>query len=147
MVIIKVVINKSHSGFELSLKAQKRLAELNGTTIFFYKQIKYEFCDGISEYEREDNLDNDTEYANCVIKDLGKVISETTLIENCYFRDYGYDERHNPFLIQVIKELGDKASGDGADLRIVEIPDDVDYQIEGQDSGFEYISEKHRTWY
>jgi len=142
---VKVVVNKCYGGFRLSMKAQKRLAELNGTTIFFYKQKKYKHRDGINEYEREDDLNSNTKCVNCVIEDLGKIISEITLIENGYFRDYGDNERHSPFLIKVIEELGDEANGYSADLQIIEIPDGVDYQIEGE-NGFEYISEKHRTW-
>lgn len=37
------------------------------------------------------------------------------------------------------------AYGDCADLKIVEIPDDVEWVIEEYD-GIEYVSEVHRTW-
>lgn len=55
-------------------------------------------------------------------------------------------ERDDPYLIQVIKKLGETASGGGfAKLKIVEIPADVEWQIEEYD-GVEWIAEKHRTW-
>lgn len=57
-----------------------------------------------------------------------------------------YDERRaNPALIQTIRELGDAANGACAELRIVEIPDGVSWQIEEYD-GIEWVAEKHRTW-
>ena len=54
--------------------------------------------------------------------------------------------RKDPRLIAAIEKLGErKASGRYAELRIVEIPDDVDWQIDEYD-GFETIHEKHRSW-
>ena len=54
-------------------------------------------------------------------------------------------ERSDPALVLVVKELGVLANGIFAQLKVVEIPDDVDYQIE-DDDGFEHIAEVHRTW-
>ena len=53
--------------------------------------------------------------------------------------------RDDPILIQVFKELGDVANGFAADLKIVEIPDGVDWEIEEYD-GNEWVAEVHRTW-
>ena len=53
--------------------------------------------------------------------------------------------RNDPALIQVIEEIGDKANGQCADLKIVEIPDGVDWEIAEYD-GMEHVAEKHRTW-
>mgnify|MGYP000846139220 FL=1 len=64
---------------------------------------------------------------------------------------YGYDfndcsKRNDLKLIECIETLGsDKASGKYAKLNIVEIPDDVEFEIEEYD-GFEWVAEKHRTW-
>jgi hypothetical protein len=60
-------------------------------------------------------------------------------------RTYETEFRTNPLLIQVIEELGDKASGRFSKLSIVEIPDDVEFTIEEYD-GFEHVAEAHRTW-
>jgi hypothetical protein len=51
------------------------------------------------------------------------------------------DER----LIQVIETLGEESYGACANLEIVEIPDDIDYEIKDYD-GQETIAETHRTW-
>ena len=64
--------------------------------------------------------------------------------------DYGFayrehEKRADPKLIEVIEKLGKKASGECAELAVVEVPNDVDWQIEEYD-GSEWIAEKHRTW-
>ena len=56
-----------------------------------------------------------------------------------------YSRRDDPQLVQVVKELGQKANGTVADLRIVQIPDDVEWTVEEYD-GNEWIAEAHRTW-
>jgi hypothetical protein len=60
--------------------------------------------------------------------------------------DHRYLQRDDPVLIQVIEELGpEDASGRHAELKIVEIPADVDWILEEYD-GKEWIAEKHRIW-
>lgn len=55
-------------------------------------------------------------------------------------------DRDDPYLVKVIETLGaDRASGDFAELKIVEIPADVDWEICEYD-GREWVAEKHRTW-
>lgn len=54
--------------------------------------------------------------------------------------------RNCPVLLHVIQRLGmAESSGAHCTLRIVEIPDDVNWQIEEHD-GREWVAEKHRTW-
>ena len=55
-------------------------------------------------------------------------------------------KRDDPMLIRVIEELGQRANGQFANLKIVEIPDEVEWQIEEYD-GSEWVAEKHRTWW
>ena len=54
-------------------------------------------------------------------------------------------KRNDPILVEVVEQLGEAANGDYAELRIIEIPDDVQWTIEEYD-GAEWIAEKHRTW-
>ncbi len=61
-----------------------------------------------------------------------------------YFDDYGF-ERNDPLLIQVIEELGEDADGAHAQLKIIDIPDDVSWHVEEYD-GYEHIAEDHKTW-
>ncbi len=49
-------------------------------------------------------------------------------------------------LVQVVEELGaEAANGHCAELKIVAIPDDVEWEIENA-GGIEHVSERHRTW-
>ena len=54
-------------------------------------------------------------------------------------------ERNDPILIQVVEEMGIEANGRHAELKVVEIPDDVEWLIEEYD-GSEWVAEQHRTW-
>lgn len=54
-------------------------------------------------------------------------------------------ERNDPVLIELFEELGDKICSWAASFKIVEIPDDVEWEIEDYD-GLEWVAEKHRTW-
>jgi hypothetical protein len=64
-------------------------------------------------------------------------------LEYCMTRDI----RTNPIVIQVVEELGEKANGDYAKLKIIDIPFDSEegWHIEDYD-GRERVSEEHRTW-
>jgi hypothetical protein len=53
--------------------------------------------------------------------------------------------RDDPYLVQIVKDMGMSANGAHASLRIVEVPGDVEWQIEEYD-GNEWVAEKHRTW-
>ena len=61
---------------------------------------------------------------------------------NWYDRDIARDD---PYLIQVINELGEQANNRFCTLKIVEVPADVEWTIEEYD-GLEWVAEKHRTW-
>lgn len=60
----------------------------------------------------------------------------------------GWDvPRADPALVSTIEELGSNKSSTGmSSLRVIEIPDDVDWQIQDYD-GKEWVVEKHRAWY
>lgn len=62
---------------------------------------------------------------------------------------YGYKfaaDRANLKLVECVEKLGEDADGEFAELKVVDIPDDVEWTIEEHD-GMEWVSEKHRTWY
>ena len=54
-------------------------------------------------------------------------------------------KRDNPILVEIVEQLGESANTRFSELKVVEIPDDVEWGIEEYD-GDEYIAEKHRTW-
>ena len=53
--------------------------------------------------------------------------------------------RNDLILVQIVEQLGEAANGRFSELKVVEIPDDVEWGIEEYD-GNEWIAEKHRTW-
>jgi hypothetical protein len=61
--------------------------------------------------------------------------------------DYGYVdvERNDEILIKIVEQLGEKANGNSVELRIVEIPNEIEWEIDEYD-GIESIHEKHRSW-
>ena len=60
---------------------------------------------------------------------------------------YAFDiARNDPILVQVVETLGIEANGRFAKLHIVDIPDDVQWQIDEYD-GMESVEEVHRSWY
>jgi hypothetical protein len=54
-------------------------------------------------------------------------------------------ERNDPALVATVEELGELAGGWAADLQIVDIPDDANWEINEYD-GMESVHEKHRRW-
>lgn len=54
-------------------------------------------------------------------------------------------ERNNPILVEIVEQLGESADGGHAELKVVEIPDDVQWQIE-EYNGNEWVAETHRKW-
>ena len=69
---------------------------------------------------------------------------------NPYGKEFFSIQRHvnrsDPLLVELVEELGSKCWGDFAQLKIVEIPEDVEWEIIEYD-GIEYIAEQHRKWY
>lgn len=55
-------------------------------------------------------------------------------------------KRDDALLIEVVEVLGEKSWGRTASLKIIEIPEEIDWQIEEYD-GKEWVAEKHRKWY
>lgn len=55
-------------------------------------------------------------------------------------------DRTDPVLIQIVETLGAEANGRFAKLRIIEIPDDIEWEITEYD-GSESVEEVHRKWF
>jgi len=59
---------------------------------------------------------------------------------------YAWDiPRNDENLVSVVEELGEESWGQFAKLKVVEIPDDVEWEI-GEYDGVEWVAEKHRIW-
>ena len=115
--IRRVVINDQHGGFGLSHDAK----------------IKYLTLSGIA-FTLEEQPDRDTQS-----KKGYKII-----VNNRGYWERDID-RDDPVLVTVVQDMGAEVNGDHAKLKIVEIPADVEWQIDEYD-GTEWVSEKHRVW-
>lgn len=138
---MKVVINKCFGGFGLSEAGTRDYWERKGKQVFavgtswllksyFDAPLPPEFA--LPEGELFMKRDHQ-EYEN-----YNKWYSAHSL----YDRDI---ERNDPDLVAVIESLGEAASGECAALVVVEIPDDVNWEI-AEYVGNEHVAEKRRTW-
>ena len=53
--------------------------------------------------------------------------------------------RNDPDLVSVVQQIPEDEGIVGTDLRVIEIPDDVDWQIDDWD-GMEHIVDRKRIW-
>jgi len=58
---------------------------------------------------------------------------------------YYFIDRADPYLVKIVREMGMAANGPHANLKIVEVPGDVEWEVAEYD-GNEWVAEKHRTW-
>jgi len=143
---MKLVINKCYGGFGLSLLAQQRYLELVGKKAYFYHQTKYTFRDGVDEYERVVDLKDNRISIETYTEDLGESFTPSIGTTRKSYWYAGSLERNNLVLVQVVEELGSgRASGGCSALEVVDIPDDIEYEIDDYD-GIESVHEAHRSW-
>jgi hypothetical protein len=111
----KIVINKSFEKFCLSHKAFLRLRQLG------QKEALQETDHGVywpdAATPREPSLNR-----------CGQLIP-----------------RDDENLVLVVEELCEEANGHCAELKVVSIPDEIEWHISNVD-GVEHVSEVHRTW-
>lgn len=148
---MKIVINNCYGGYGLSPLTIKRYAEIKGIECYLFKHPlrEYNTYVPVSVEEAAKEL---LVFAYTVPTPQDYKLNEKD--EDGLYRganeraesiNITIEDRNDPILIQVIEELGDKANSKFSKLKIVEIPDDVDWNIEEYD-GNEWIAEKHRTW-
>jgi len=148
---MKVVINDKFGGFGLSHKAIMRYAELKGIKLYAWvddidKRIQGEDTKLEDAFLVHYAIVPQEEYEALLKEEKEKPISPKRFEKSSalYFVD-GDIPRTDPDLIKVIGELGDEANGRFSKLKIIKIPDDVEWEIEEYD-GNEWIAEKHRRW-
>lgn len=139
-----VVINDRHGGFGLSLEAVARYLEIKGVSC--WSEPNPDFPSSVVHWlvtpDRRVIGHDAEQWARMTQTERQQ---HNQLYSQQTFNDRNID-RDDPVLIQVIRELGSQcASGRFASLKIVEIPADVDWEIDEYD-GQEWVAEKHRTW-
>jgi hypothetical protein len=139
---MKIVINKCYGGFGLSDEAMKRYAELKGITLYPEKDRSglYSNYYTVPAHKRVARIEGEQFYA--LSMEERSAYNKQCASESLYDRDIPRDD---PTLVQVVKELGKKASGRFASLAVVNVPDGVSWEIDEYD-GLEQVAETHRTW-
>lgn len=119
---MKVVINRCFGGFGLSTQAFDLLLERKGIE---FEKVKADIT----------FTPDDFNYWHKGLVKEGGYISMYTMT----------NDRADPDLVAVVETLGEKSWGNFSELKVVEIPDDVQWHIEDYD-GLEHVAENHRTW-
>lgn len=138
---MKVVINRRFGGFGLSEAAYERLIAL-GVPVRKYIEQK-RGPDGL--YLPEPANEGEVIFDRDLEGDPSQVQESLRSLSGRYWDSWIGDNRSHPLLVQVVEELGEKADGRFAKLKIVEIPDGIEWEIDEYD-GVEHIAEKHQTW-
>jgi hypothetical protein len=158
--MMKIVINKCYGGFSLSRKAIEMMAKMQGRKCYFF-ETDFDSKDGRyipAKPQKEGSRDvfwtafdipNPDEVLH-MNKQWHKMTDKERQDYNNLWGKHSFDDtedmdRSDPMLIEIVEKLGEEASGGCADLRVIEIPDGIEWGIEERD-GMEWIAEKHRTW-
>lgn len=140
---MKVVINVCVGGFRLSHEAEVAYAKRKGLDLFAYEQTKHEFRDGVDEYTKVSDPGKSL-FVFYSTKDFGLTCSAEQIDAAHWYPWHDTDLRTDPDLIAVIEELGpERASGDSAGLKIVEVPDPF---VIGRDGSRDEVISKFRAW-
>lgn len=163
---MKVVINKCYGGFGLSARAVARIAEIEGRPCFFFRRNLASSFDApaipatMEEIEEEMKRTRLGFWSAYDIPDLSVLPSQdnwhsmpmdqrkaTNEAWDKHSQEsrFDRDKRHYGPLVQAVEELGELANGGFSSLKVIEIPDGVDYEIDDYD-GIESVHEVHRSW-
>ena len=131
-------------GFPLCYDDVMEYAKLSGFKLYPYVDARDE-KDGCVIFDFDNKIRYDPEKSD----NYGLIFSKNDLgdkvkTDEIYKKENRFDEdeidREDYILIKLVKAKKDPI------LKVVEIPDDVDWHIEETDSGNEYVAEDHRTW-
>ena len=120
---MKVVINRCFGGFGLSAEAFEEFLRRKG--------VEFD----IVETDRSFGFSGKDYYYKGFAGVDEKMICEYDLYEN----------RADPALVSVVEDMGEKANGWAAELKVVDVPDGVEWDVHEND-GLEWVAEKHRIW-
>ena len=141
---MKVVVNKSFGGFGLSQKAYERLVGKHGipAVSYYSNQAKCQANHGDVIYDKEiTECDGDLcSHSHC--KNYDK---KSCWLDNRYWEVWLDDRRDDPRLVETVEFLGKEVNDRYSELKIVEVPDDVEWEIDEYD-GNECVREKSRCF-
>ena len=143
----QIVVNgaNKHGGL-LTPKWTVEYYKRKGINLFVYIPELIE-DDYIYELKDPNELDDNTcIYCELYLLDnFGDIIEEITDgIAQKVVNEYDmFNDREDKRLIDIAKEINNEEL-----IKIIEIPDDVEYEVVQSECGFsEWVEEKHRVWY
>jgi hypothetical protein len=143
---MKVVYNACFGGFSLSEAGIARYAEIKGITLYPERDPQYPSF-GIVTYwtvppeDRTAILEGDA--WNRASMEERKASNEAYGRMSLYSRDIPRDD---PALVQVVEELGEKANGQCADLRIEDVPAGTLWRIDEYDGSERVMTQSDYEW-
>lgn len=143
---MKIVVSVCYGGFNISHEGVLEYARQRGLTIYPERDPEYEKLDMVTYWlvppEQRTGILSYEEF--CEEADMSVRAASNKRHSELVLRPRDI-ERNDPDLVAVVEQLGDRASGQFSALVVVEIPDDVQWEIAEYD-GLEHVAEKHRTW-
>lgn len=139
----RIVINTAHGGFGLSNDGVLRYLELCNVPVWS------EVNSGLVPFKYWLVPPGEDRITNPSANEWSRMsMAERQAHNQKYSQQVFCDRdipRDDPFLVQTVLELGEKSHGSHAELKVVEVPGDVDWVIDEYD-GREWVAEVHRTW-
>jgi len=139
----RIVINNCYGGFGLSNDAILRYLELSSTPVWS------EINDGLIPFKYWLVPPGPNRVSDPNANEWSSMSMQERQAHNKKYSDQVFCDRDiprdDPFLVQTVLELGEKSYGSHAELKVIEVPGDVDWVIEEYD-GNEWVAEKHRKW-
>ena len=142
---MKVVINNCYGGFSLSKEGMQRYCDIKGIKCWIEVYKKFTSmglytCWIVPPEDRIEDKEGEAFYAMSM--EDRRAYNKARSAQEIYCRDIARDD---PALVQLVEENAELYAGRCAELKVVEIPDDVEWTIEEYD-GNEWVAEVHRTW-
>lgn len=157
MATKKVVINQDNGVFSLSAIALKKYMQLKGKEVYAYEYgecsygsiLRPDIVRGYSKIALS-GVAESVANGECVVlstTDIGGLVSAEDIRDEdkCCFVDFKTIPRDDLDLVQVVEYLEFAANNPGVKLKVVEIPDNIEYEIKKGMFG-EYIVEKDKYW-
>ena len=146
---MKVVINTCYGGFGLSDAAYEKLIEY-GVPVRAHVEQDRDPATRLylpqPANEGEVIFDRSLDTRDC---EYGRMNKALQTLSGRYWDMWIEKNRSHPLLVRVVEEIGaghrTGASGKHAHLKVVEIPDGIEWEIDEYD-GLEKVCELHRTW-
>lgn len=145
----QIVVNGGETyGSLLTPKWVVEYYKRKGIELFYYLAELFE--DGfIYELKDPNELDDNTciYHGFYLLKNVGEEITKSDFEKvdfNLLLDEYNmFKDREDKILIDIVKEINNENL-----IKIIEVPDDVEYDVVQSNCGFsEWVEEKHRLWY